>query len=526
MTLSVVIPAHNAADTLGATLDSLLAQTRGDWQAIIVDDGSTDATRRIAETYVARDQRFSLLTNDGAPEGVSAARNRGIAAASGRWLLFLDADDTIAAAFVERMVGKLEATPGARVAYCGSIRLTAAGRRRPPWFSTDVARAPFETLARSFPLVVHGAVLDRGLVVEQGGFDARLRTAEDMDFFQRIARTGVAFLAVPEPLALYHMRQGSLSTDVRAMLADGTAVIDRAFGVDPRVVRPSPRHAAGADPMAGSKEMAQGVNALWCAAVDVGQGGNGVALLMALPDRRGDLAELCRQTIVEGLVFGAQRLPDELPHDDPAFVERVRALLADVERAACRPGLARRLQFALEPEIFSPQHLTDRLVVDGTLLVRQDIAHLAPIAVDAGIDRVQVEFRSGCQDRRPYRSACRGRLLGRRRDAAGARFGEPWRIAEVRQARATAGLLDARNGERRSPGRRGGDGQAASPRGPGAEPARACQSCPQRGGAGGDRRRRVGRARHRRADRRGADDGRANRRDGPGEARRADGGHR
>ena len=55
MTLSVVIPAHNAADTLAATLDSLLAQTRGDWQAIIVDDGSTDATRRIAETYVARD---------------------------------------------------------------------------------------------------------------------------------------------------------------------------------------------------------------------------------------------------------------------------------------------------------------------------------------------------------------------------------------------------------------------------------------------------------------------------------------
>ncbi|HLM13475.1 MAG TPA: glycosyltransferase family 2 protein, partial [Reyranella sp.] len=84
MTLSVVIPAHNAADTLGATLDSLLAQTRGDWQAIIVDDGSTDATRRIVETYVARDRRFSLLTNDGAPEGVSAARNRGIAAASGR----------------------------------------------------------------------------------------------------------------------------------------------------------------------------------------------------------------------------------------------------------------------------------------------------------------------------------------------------------------------------------------------------------------------------------------------------------
>ena len=227
-----------------------------------------------------------------------------------------------------------------RVAYCGSIRITASGRRRPPWFSTAVARAPFETLARSFPLVVHGVVLDRALVVEQGGFDARLRTAEDMDFFQRIARTGAAFLAVPEPLALYHMRRGSLSTDARAMLADGTGVIERAFAVDPRVVHPSERHAAGADPAAGSKEMAQGVNALWCAAVDVGQGGDGACLLMALPDRRGDLAELCRQTIVEGLVFGAQRLPDELPHDDPAFVGRVGALLHAVERVACRrrPG--------------------------------------------------------------------------------------------------------------------------------------------------------------------------------------------
>ena len=76
-------------------------------------------------------------------------------------------------------------------------------------------------------------------MVEQGGFDARLRTAEDMDFFQRIARTGTAFLAVPEPLALYHMRRGSLSTDARAMLADGTGVIERAFAIDPRVVHPS-----------------------------------------------------------------------------------------------------------------------------------------------------------------------------------------------------------------------------------------------------------------------------------------------
>ena len=83
---------------------------------------------------------------------------------------------------------------------------------------------------------MHGAVLDRALVAEQGGFDASLRTAEDMDFFQRIARTGTAFLPVPEPLALYHMRHGSLTTEARTLLADGTRVIERAFAADRRVV--------------------------------------------------------------------------------------------------------------------------------------------------------------------------------------------------------------------------------------------------------------------------------------------------
>src|SRR5262245_65366401 len=123
MTPSVGIPAHNAAGTLAATLDSLLAQTRRDWQAIIVDDGSTDATRAVATGYAARDKRFSLLANDDAPLGVSAARNRGLAAATGRWLLFLDADDTIEPAFVARMLGELEAHPDTRVVYCGSRRI-------------------------------------------------------------------------------------------------------------------------------------------------------------------------------------------------------------------------------------------------------------------------------------------------------------------------------------------------------------------------------------------------------------------
>lgn len=395
MALSVVIPARNASETLARTLDSLLAQTRPDWHAIVVDDGSTDDTRLVAETYVSRDPRFSLLVHDGAPTGVSAARNRGIAAATGQWLLFLDSDDTVEPAFAAKMLARVESVPGAKIAYCSSRIVSTSGRLSAIRFPHEIALAPFEAFARYAPLVIHGAVFDRALVVEQGGFDVGLRTYEDLDFHQRLARTGVQFLPVPDALAFYHMREGSLSSDTMALLADGTIVIERAFAPDPRVVGPAERHVAGADPALGSKETALGLNALWCVTDHVGQGGSAAGLLLPLLDPRPDLMEICRMAILEGLATGTRRLADELPHGDPDFVARVDALLIEVERVAERPGFARLLRFTLEPEIFSPHKLSESLIVDRTLLVRQDIARLAPIAVDTGIDRVQVEFRNG-----------------------------------------------------------------------------------------------------------------------------------
>jgi len=393
MTLSVVIPACNAGETLPRTIDSLVAQTRRDWQAIIVDDGSNDGTRRIAGTYVSRDPRFTLLVHDGPPTGAAAARNRGIAAATRRWLLFLDSDDTIEPAFLAKMLVKLEAAPGAKVAFSSSRIVSTTGRLGAVRFAAEVARAPFDTFARYTPLVIHGAVFDRSLVVEQGGFDTSLRTFEDLDLQQRIARTGVPFLPVPEAIAFYHLRKGSLSARTTALRTDGAVVIERGFARDPRVVRPAERHIAGSDP--DNREMALGLNALWCATHLVGQGGNAADPLLPLRDLRPDPTGTCRIVILEGLAAGARRLADELPHDDPDFVARVDALLTEVERAADQPGLARLLRFALEPEVFSPHKLTDRLIVDRTLLVRQDIAWLVPLAIEGDIDRVHIEFRNG-----------------------------------------------------------------------------------------------------------------------------------
>src|SRR5262245_57952194 len=90
---SIVIAARNAEQTIARTLDSLLAQADPKWEALIVDDGSVDATPAIVAGYAARDARFIALKSDG--RGVSTARNVGLSSASGERLLFLDSDDWI-----------------------------------------------------------------------------------------------------------------------------------------------------------------------------------------------------------------------------------------------------------------------------------------------------------------------------------------------------------------------------------------------------------------------------------------------
>ena len=394
MTLTVVIPARDAAETLAAALDSLLAQTRRDWQAIIVDDGSTDGTRQLAQAYVARDKRFRLLSDGRPAEGAAAARNRGIAEATGRWLSFLDADDWLGPAFVESMVGAAEALAGAGVVYCSYSHVTTDGRQGLPSLDTRVAQAPFETLARACPLVIHAVVLERALAVELGGFDPALRVDEDWDFWQRVARTGAAFHPVPKARVFYRARRDSLSSNVRKRLIDAQIVVEHAFGPDPRVPRPAPRHAAGADPTAGRrKELVIGYLALWAAAFDIAEGGAGEDLVKPLPDRWDDLLETCHLSILGGLQRGARLLPGDSFGNDPAFFAAVRRLLQQVERAAERPGFARMLEFALAPDVFGSAQSKDRLVVDWHLFVRQDIRRLQAIAAPSGVDTLNIEFR-------------------------------------------------------------------------------------------------------------------------------------
>lgn len=92
-TFSIIIPVYNVAPYLRECLDSVLLQTCTDWEAICVDDGSTDGSGVILDEYAARDARFRVIHQANA--GVSAARNAALKAAKGVWVLFVDADDVV-----------------------------------------------------------------------------------------------------------------------------------------------------------------------------------------------------------------------------------------------------------------------------------------------------------------------------------------------------------------------------------------------------------------------------------------------
>ncbi len=89
--VSIVIPVYNAEKYLGEALESLLAQTYRNWEAILVVSRSGDQTEEVVEEYLKRDLRISRLDHEG--QGISSARNQGISLADGEYLLFMDADD-------------------------------------------------------------------------------------------------------------------------------------------------------------------------------------------------------------------------------------------------------------------------------------------------------------------------------------------------------------------------------------------------------------------------------------------------
>jgi glycosyltransferase involved in cell wall biosynthesis len=180
--LSVVIPAYNNAHLLGHAVQSVREQQHSDLEIIVIDDGSTDNTVEVLEQLSGSDLRSVRQEN----AGPAAARNRGIAEASGEWIAFLDADDHWLPGKLSAQFDALQETHGAEFSY------TDALMRFPDGYETTAkARNSNGDL---FSDLVWGNQLSTGTLLvrrrcfdEVGLFNTGLRTAEDWDMWLRLA---------------------------------------------------------------------------------------------------------------------------------------------------------------------------------------------------------------------------------------------------------------------------------------------------------------------------------------------------
>lgn len=231
--VSLIVPVYQVAEHVEAAIASVLAQRFGDFEVIVVDDGSTDGSGDLARRAAGGDPRFVFLTQENA--GLSAARNAGLDRARGELVGFLDSDDRLAPGYLERLVAALDDT-GADWVSCGITFCPAGGR---PWAHSAIhgdwkipegARperhdlGDWREVARHFPSAwnkLYRRRLLQGLRFDEG------MNYEDHAFHWRYAARTDHLVRLPEPLYLSTQgRAGQITRDGSDRVFEQFAVLD------------------------------------------------------------------------------------------------------------------------------------------------------------------------------------------------------------------------------------------------------------------------------------------------------------
>ena len=201
--VSVLMPAWRAAATLPASVASVQAQTCPDWELLVIDDGSGDSTLAVARGLAAADARIRVIALP-VNSGAARARNAGLVQARGRYIAFLDADDTWAPEKLARQLAFMAQT-GAVFSYTGYLR-DKAGHRRPVKVPAQVSYAG---LLRGNCIGCATVIYDSAALGKVGMPDIRLR--QDYGLWLRLLRLTPLAYGLPDLLSVHYRRPGSLS---------------------------------------------------------------------------------------------------------------------------------------------------------------------------------------------------------------------------------------------------------------------------------------------------------------------------
>ncbi|MEO8068477.1 MAG: glycosyltransferase [Flavobacteriales bacterium] len=213
--ITVVMPVYNAAAYLRSAIDSVLAQTCGDFELLLIDDGSTDGSAGVITSF--NDPRIRLIVHK-QNQGLVASLNEGIADAYGTCIARMDADDLMHPQRLEKQLHFMQANPGVDIVATFVDVLNADGEATGVW-DTDRASVSEEEIRRTMPrtnCIAHPTVMMRASALANTRYRPEQVGSEDWDLWLRLLSQGHRIAKIPEALLKYRMHASSIMGGTKA----------------------------------------------------------------------------------------------------------------------------------------------------------------------------------------------------------------------------------------------------------------------------------------------------------------------
>ncbi len=222
--VSIITPSYNSAEIIGATIESIIAQTYPDWELLITDDCSTDNSVEVIERYAIQDSRIKLFRLD-KNSGAGVARNKSIEMAAGRFIAFCDSDDMWYPYKLERQLAFMSRM-GCIFSYTSYMTCDEAGDTK--GIVVCRHRETYSSLKRDDKIGCLTMIYDTQKIGKV--FMSELRWSQDWAFKLKVLSITKEAYGMKEPLALYRVRRDSLSRDKWAMTKGNIAVYKEILG--------------------------------------------------------------------------------------------------------------------------------------------------------------------------------------------------------------------------------------------------------------------------------------------------------
>lgn len=229
--VSIVIPTYNHAPMLQRALATVVEQTYQNWNAIVVNNFSTDNTLEVVTAF--NDARIQCVNfrNNGV---IGASRNEGIALATGKYVAFLDSDDTWFTTKLEQCVEILES--GSDLVCHAEYWIDESGKSRLVAYGPSEAATHHNLIYKGNRISTSATVVRTALLKEVHGFDVapELISTEDYDLWIRLAAKSDKFAFISEPLGEYHRHDNNVSANIEKHLAAELALLEKHFSANTR----------------------------------------------------------------------------------------------------------------------------------------------------------------------------------------------------------------------------------------------------------------------------------------------------